>query len=283
MKGYVDAHVHLWDLAVRDQPWTRAPGFARIRRSFCVEDLEPVARAAEVTAAVLVQSVADEQETVELLALADRHELVAAVVGWVDLTAPDVADRLAALGEGPGGGHLKAVRHSVQGESDPRWLCRAEVRRGLRAVAVAGLAYDLLVGPEQLAAAAEAAAGLPDLRFVLDHLGKPPIARGPAEPWARELRELARNSNVSAKLSGLLTEAPLKSRSTAGLRFFADTALGAFGPDRLMAGSDWPVCLLAAGYAATVGTVHGLVADLSARERAAVLAGTATHVYRLAP
>lgn len=283
MTGHIDAHVHVWDLAVHDQRWIHGPELAPIRRSFGVPDLEPAARAAGITGAVLVQTVADQQETSGFLALAQRHDLIAAVVGWADLTAPDVADRLAALREGPGGRYLKAIRHSVQGEADPSWLCRLDVRRGLEAVAAAGLAYDLLVGPEQLPAAAETAAAIPHLLFVLDHLGKPPAASGAAGPWARALADLAANGNVSAKLSGLLTEAPRESGAAAWLRQHVDIALTTFGPERLMAGSDWPVCLLAKGYAATLDAIRGTVADLSTSERAAVLADTAARVYQVRP
>jgi len=281
--AFVDAHFHVWNLKAHDQPWLAEPEHGPIHRDFAIEDLEPTARAADITAAVLVQTIAAREETSEFLALAGRHELIAGVVGWVDLTAPDVADRLAALREGPHGRYLKAIRHPVQGEPDPRWLCRADVRRGLAAVAAAGLAYDLLVVPEQLPAAAETAAAIPHLRFVLDHLGKPPIASRPPGPWARALRDLATNPNVNAKLSGLLTQAPPQSRSVAGLRPHVDVALDAFGTDRLMAGSDWPVCLLAASYAQTVRTTRALVAELSNGERAAILGDTARRVYRLLP
>ncbi|WP_232835816.1 amidohydrolase family protein [Actinocorallia populi] len=282
MTGHVDAHFHVWDLSVRAQPWITGPELAPIDRTFETGDLEPQARAKGITAAVLVQTITVPEETPEFLELAREHDLIAGVVGWTDLTAPDVADRLARLLAGPGGGYLKAIRHQVQGEPDPRWLCRPDVRRGLAAVAAAGLAYDLVVVPSQLPAAAETAAALPQLRFVLDHLGKPPIASGRLEPWAADLRELARHGNVSAKLSGLLTEASWDSWVLADLRPYTDVALDAFGPDRLMAGSDWPLCLLAASYAETVDAGRELIAGLSPGERAAVLGGTARRVYRLA-
>lgn len=282
VNGQVDAHFHIWDLSVRAQPWLDGPRFAPINRTFGIRELEPEASAKGITAAVLVQTVTVPDETPEFLRLAEEHDLIAGVVGWTDLTAPDVADRLARLLEGPGGRYLKAIRHQVQEEPDPRWLCRPDVRRGLAAIAAAGLAYDLVVVPSQLPAAAETAAALPHLRFVLDHLGKPPIASGPLEPWAADLRELARHGNVSAKLSGLPTEASWDSWTLDDLRPCTDTALEAFGPDRLMAGSDWPVCLLAASYAETVDASRELIAELSSEERSAVLGGTARRVYRLA-
>jgi predicted TIM-barrel fold metal-dependent hydrolase len=189
--GIVDAHHHVWDLAVRDQDWITGPELAPLRRDFSLADLEPEARAAGVTATVLVQTVTVAEETPELLALAAGSDLVAGVVGWTDLTSPEVADTLDGLREGPGGERLVGIRHQVQGEPDPRWLTRPDVLRGLAAVADAGLVHDLLVKPHQLPAAVEAARRLPRLTFVLDHLAKPPVASGGLEPWAGWIRRLA--------------------------------------------------------------------------------------------
>ncbi|MFS4096963.1 amidohydrolase family protein [Streptomyces sp. AF1A] len=275
----VDAHHHVWDLSVRDQDWI-GPG-SPIRRDFTVADLEGEARAAGVDRTVLVQTVTVPEETPELLRLAAEHELIAGVVGWTDLTRPDVADELARLRGLPGGGHLKGIRHQVQGEPDPGWLLRPDVRRGLAAVADAGLVHDLVVLPHQLPACAEAAASLPHLTFVLDHLGKPPIATGEREPWASRLRALAALPNTVAKLSGLVTEADHATWTTGDLRPYADTALAAFGPDRLMFGSDWPVCTLAAGYGQVLETAEELTAGLSPAERTALFEGTARRVYDL--
>lgn len=184
----VDAHHHVWDLSVRDQDWITGPELQPLRRDFTVTDLEPEARAAGVDRTVLVQTITVAEETPEFLALADAHDLIAGVVGWTDLTRPDITDELARLRELPGGHCLKGIRHQVQGEPDPNWLLRPDVRRGLTAVADAGLVYDLLVLPHQFPAAVEVAASLPQLAFVLDHLGKPPIASGQLEPWTASLR-----------------------------------------------------------------------------------------------
>ena len=183
--GTVDAHHHVWDLSVwdlsvRDQPRIAGPSMLPLRRNFGLADLAVPAHAAGVTGTVVVQTVPVTAETPELLALAAGSDLVAGVVGWVDLTDPAVGERLAQLREEPGGAHLVGIRHLVQEEADPDWLGRGDVRRGLRAVAAAGLAYDLLVRPRQLAAAVAAAQALPELRFVLDHLAKPPVATGGA-------------------------------------------------------------------------------------------------------
>jgi L-fuconolactonase len=272
----VDAHHHVWDLSVRDQDWI-AEG-SPLRRDFAVEDLLPEARAAGVDRTVLVQTVTVAEETPEFLALAAGHELIAGVVGWTDLTRPDVADELARLRELPGGRYLKGVRHQVQGEPDPEWLLRADVRRALAAVADAGLVYDLVVLPHQLPACTKAAAALPELTFVLDHLGKPPIASGALEPWARDIRTLAALPNTVCKLSGMVTEADPASWSVHDLRPYAHTVLEAFGPARLMFGSDWPVCTPTASY----GEVLDLARQLTdPQDHAQIFEATAVRVYDL--
>ncbi|WP_326654022.1 MULTISPECIES: amidohydrolase family protein [unclassified Streptomyces] len=277
----IDAHHHVWDLSVRDQDWITGPDLAPIRRDFTLDDLRPEAHAAGVRATVLVQTVAVAEETPEFLALADGSDLVAGVVGWTDLTAPDVADTLAALRERPGGDRLVGIRHQVQGESDPEWLLRPDVLRGLSAVASAGLVYDLVVLPKQLPAASEAAARLPGLTFVLDHLGKPSIASKELEPWASDVRALAARPNTVCKLSGLVTEAAWSTWTTPDLSPYADTVLDAFGPGRLMFGSDWPVCRLAAGYGEVVAAARALTRRLGDGERGAVFGTTASRVYGL--
>lgn len=278
----VDAHHHVWDLAVRDQDWIKGPELAPLRRTFTLADLEPQARATGVDATVLVQTVTVPEETPEFLALAEAHDLIAGVVGWVDLTRPDVADELARLRALPGGRYLKGIRHQVQAEPDPRWLLRPDVRRGLAAVAEAGLVHDLVVLPHQLPACTRAAAGHPGLTFVLDHLGKPPIASGATEPWAAAVRAFAALPNTVCKLSGMVTEADLATWTPADLRPYADLVLDAFGPGRLMYGSDWPVCTLAAPYADVLATARRLTSALSGAERTALFEGTASRVYGLA-
>lgn len=276
----IDAHHHVWDLAVRDQPWLAGDELASIRRTFTLDDLRPGARAAGVCATVLVQTVTVAEETPEMLALADTDPLVAGVVGWTDLTNPAVGDELARLLSGPGGGRLAGIRHQVQSEPDPDWLRRPDVIRGLRAVARAGLCYDLVIRPHQLPAASYAAASVPGLTLILDHAGKPPIASGDLGAWADRVREFAALPNTACKLSGLVTEAPQGAQSQA-FTGVAEVVLGAFGADRVMFGSDWPVCLLASDYAAVLGLAEALTARLSQAERAAVFGTTAARVYRL--
>jgi L-fuconolactonase len=276
----VDAHHHVWDLAVRDQPWI-TEAMAPIRRTFGVDDLAPAARAAGITATVVVQTVPDLAETRELLELAAATRLIAGVVGWVDLAGADVADQLDRLLAAPSGSWLAGIRSIVQAEPDPAWLARPAVLDGLRAVASRDLSFDLLVRSDQLEASAVAASAVPEGRFVLDHLAKPGIAAGAWEPWATQLAELASCENVVAKLSGLVTEARWPGWTVDDLRPYVDLALERFGPRRVLFGSDWPVCTLAAPYEQVVATTDALIDGLAAHDREAILGGNAVAVYRL--
>jgi len=276
----IDSHQHFWDLSAHDQPWLASdPVLAPLLRNFTLADLAPAAAAAGVTASVVVQSVHESWETPELLALAAGPGLVAGVVGWADLTAPDVADALARLRELPGGERLSGIRHPVLIEPDPDWLARPDVLRGLAAVAGAGLAYDVVGEPRHLPAAVTAARQVPELRFVLDHPGNPDMSPGASpeasQPWATAFTQFAALPNTTAKLSGVLG-APLPQ-----LRPYYDYALHAFGPNRLMFGSDWPPCTLEASYAEVCATARALTAGLSGSERAAIFSGTARRSYRL--
>ncbi|MGV4925946.1 amidohydrolase family protein [Streptomyces sp. BHT-5-2] len=277
--GIIDAHHHVWDLSVRDQDWISGPELASLRRDFALSDLGPQTLVTGVDRTVLVQTITVAEETPELLALAAESDMVAGVVGWTDLTASDVAGELDRLRALPGGEWLRGIRHQVQGEPDPWWLTRPEVLRGLRTVAAAGLVYDVVVLPHQLPAAASAARHLPELTFVLDHLGKPPIASGQLEPWSQAVRELASLPNTVCKLSGMVTEADWHTWTVDALRPYAETVLDAFGPRRLMFGSDWPVCTLAASYAEVVDATGALLAGLGPDDKAAVWTGTAERVY----
>ncbi|HEX4254150.1 MAG TPA: amidohydrolase family protein [Streptosporangiaceae bacterium] len=270
----VDAHHHVWDLQVRPQPWTE--DLPALQRSFGIDELRPSLARHGIDATIVVQTVAVAAETPELLALAASDPDVAGVVGWTDLTAPGVADRLAELAAP----ELVGIRHLVQDEPDPSWLTRPEVQAGLAAVGAAGLAYDLLVTPAQLPAAIETVRRQPGVRFVLDHGAKPPIRDAILEPWSRLIADLAAAPNVAVKLSGLVTEAPAHPGS-ADLRPYCDRLLSAFGPDRVMFGSDWPVCLLACDYDRTVELAESACTGLSAAEKANVFGGTAVRWYAI--
>jgi L-fuconolactonase len=287
----VDAHHHVWDLTVRPQPFLdSAAALAPLRRSFLLPELAPQATAAGVTATVVVQTVTEPGETPELLTLAAAEPLVAAVVGWTDLAAPSVADALGELAALPGGERLAGVRHPLLTEPDPDWLERADVRRGLSALAAVGLTFDLVLPPSKLPAAVRAAASSPDLCFVLDHLGNVAVRPQPDPAWAAAFTALARLPNTVCKLSGIFSvPAPAGGPGSGGdphgsvahLRPYLDLALDSFGPDRLMFGSDWPVCTLGASYPDVVTAAVALTGVLSGPEQAAILAGTARAVYRI--
>ena len=273
----VDAHHHLWDPARHTYDWLA--GLDAIRRPYTETDLRAVTPAA---ATVLVQTLSSVDETREFLAVAGASDLVAGVVGWVDLAAPDVADAIAALRVAPGGDRLVGIRHQAEDEPDPRWLLRPEVVRGIAAVAAAGLTYDVLVKPPQHAAAVELADLVPGVRLVLDHAGKPAVAAGGYEPWAAFLTSLAARPNVFCKLSGLVTEADWTKWTVEDLKPYAAHVLETFGPDRVLFGSDWPVCELAATYDQVYESALACTAGLSTSEQAEVFGATATRAYPIA-
>ncbi|MEV6008315.1 amidohydrolase family protein [Streptomyces sp. NPDC051976] len=273
----IDAHHHLWDLDRRPQPWMTGPELDPIARTFRFADLVPHLDAHGIDATVLVQSSSSLDETRELLDIAGKSGgRIAGVVGWADLTDPALPEVLASL-DGP----LAGIRHQVQDEADPRWLARPDVRAGLSAVAEAGLVYDLLVTPLHLPVAVETARALPGLRFVLDHGGKPPVAAGGWEPWAAHITELAALPHVSCKLSGLVTEADWQEWRPRDVLPYARHLLDAFGPDRLLFGSDWPVCTLAAQYTDVFALAEQAASGLGSEERDAVFGGNAAAVYGL--
>ncbi|MEU7751657.1 amidohydrolase family protein [Micromonospora sp. NPDC049171] len=280
-QGIVDAHHHLWVRARHPQPWIDPHTMAAIDHDFTPLDLAPLARAAGVTQTVVVQSVPVRTETPELLGIAADDPLIAGVVGWVDLTADNVGDRLARLQAARGGERLVGIRDLVQSEPDPAYLDRPDIRRGIAAVGAAGLAFDLLVRDHQLPAATRLVRDLPQMRFVLDHLGKPSLGRAGLGDWPRDLRALAAEPNTTAKLSGLVTEVDGPSWTTADLRPAVEHALDVFGPDRLMFGSDWPVSLLASSYPRWVEALTELLGPLGDDERAAIWRRTARRAYRL--
>jgi L-fuconolactonase len=283
----VDAHHHLWR-PERGYTWLDAPDLAAIRRSFTPEDLGAELTGAGVRHSVLVEGGrCHVEEVAEFLSYAADSAAVAGpiagVVAWADVADPDLAATLRAHRGLRGGELLVGVRSQVQGEADPDYLDRPDVRRGLAAVAAAGLAFDLVVRADQLAAAARAAEAVPQLRFVLDHLGKPRIDAGAAGlgAWLGPFTELAARPNVTCKLSGMVTEAGAQ-WTVQDLRPFVAAAVAAFGADRLMFGSDWPVCLLVADYAGVLDALRQALPPLDADELAAVFGGTAVRTYRLA-
>ncbi len=279
MTGYVDAHHHLWVRAEHPQTWMDPSTMSAIDRDFDEADFDATATQAGVSASIVVQTVHVAAETDHLLRRAGRSGVVAGVVGWADLTAPDLADQLARWREGPGGDRLVGLRHVAEAELDPNWLRREDVLRGLRTVGENGLVFDLLVRLPQLPAAIAAVRATPGTQFVLDHLAKPPLRTGDLTRWAAQLRLLAIQANVNAKVSGLVTEADWATWQATDLSSAVDVAIAEFGPQRLMFGTDWPVCLLAATYGGVVATTETLLVGLSDAERQSIFEGTARRVY----
>lgn len=259
----VDAHQHFWDPAVADYPWMTGD-VEPLRRRFGPDDLAPLLDEHGVRATVIVQARGSVDETRALLELAAETAFVAGVVGWLDLTG-DFGNDLDGL---------VGVRHQVHDEPDPNWLLRDDVQRGLAAVGDAGLAFDLLVRTRELPAAVETARRHPGVRFVLDHVAKPPQRSNDRGAWSEGVAALAHLPNVTCKLSGLFTEA----EPGADLAPTVEQALRWFGAERCMFGSDWPVCLLATDYGAALDLVRDVVPE---RDRETVLSATAIRTYGL--
>jgi L-fuconolactonase len=243
MSMRLDSHQHFWIYDPKEYGWMK-PGWS-IRRNYLPADLAPELRACGLDGCVAVQARQSLEESRWLLELADHSPMVKGVVGWVDLRAENVADQLAPLARHP---KFVGVRHVAQDEADDEFLLRPDFKRGIARLREFDLKYDLLVFPRQLPAAIGLARAFPDQPFVLDHIAKPPVREGLLSPWREQIRELAALPNVVCKVSGMITEADWERWRPADFEPYLDTVFGAFGPDRLMYGSDWPVALLAGTY-----------------------------------
>jgi len=270
----IDSHQHFWKYDAARYGWIDGTMTA-LRRDFLPGDLAPLMRAEGVDGTIAVQARQDDEETAWLLDLASTHPFIRGVVGWVDLQAPDVEQRVERLANTP---RLIGLRHVVQAEPDG-FLHRSAFHRGIAAVGRSGLVYDILIYARQLPEAVRFAAAFPGQRFVLDHLGKPDIRNNGLREWRRRLQEMAALPHVWCKLSGLVTEADWRGWTPDTLRPYLDAALDAFGPSRVMFGSDWPVCTVAATYAQVVALVRDAIAQYSADEQAQILGKTAEGVY----
>jgi L-fucono-1,5-lactonase len=275
----IDAHVHFWRYRPEEYAWIDGR-MGVLRRDFLPEDLEPQASRAGFDGVVAVQARQAWAETAFLLELAERHPFIRGVVGWVDLRSPDVRDQLARAAADT---RLVGVRHIVQDEPDDRFLLGPDFLRGIEALAEWDLAYDVLVHPRHLPVVLELVRRFPAQRFVLDHLAKPDIRRGALADWARDLRALSASPNVVAKLSGLVTEAAWSTWRAEEVRPCLDVAFECFGAERLLIGSDWPVCTLAGDYGRVMGVVTEYLAGRPAAECHAVLGGNAMRFWKLRP
>ena len=273
----VDSHHHFWRYSSAEYGWID-DSMAVIRRDFLPADLKQEMGIAGVDAVVSVQARQSVEETRWLLDLATQNPFIAGVVGWVPLVSPTVAADLAQFAAHP---KLVAIRHVLQDEPDPLFMLSADFQAGIRALRAYNLSYDILIYHRHLPQTIELVDRHPEQTFVVDHMAKPAIKQGTIEPWARGMRELARRPHVCCKLSGMVTEIGRPHWSLADLRPYFDVVLEAFGPERVLFGSDWPVCLVACGYARWMEIVQELIAPLSSAERAAILGDNARCVYRL--
>ncbi len=272
-----DAHQHFWIYRPADYDWI-GPGMETLQRDHLPAELYPQIQAVGFDRTVAVQACQTLDETRWLLQLADRYAWIRGVVGWVDLCRPDAGEQLAALAAHP---RLVGVRHVVQAEPDDRFVLREDFQRGIGQLAALDLTYDLLLYPRHLPPAYELVRRFPDQRFVLDHIAKPSIGAGTLQPWADDLRRLASLPNVWCKVSGMVTEADWATWRSADYRPYLDTVFAAFGVERILLGSDWPVCTLAAPYADVMGLSLDYIARFSPTEQAALRGENAARVYGL--
>ncbi len=273
----IDAHQHFWKYDPVRDAWI-TDQMSPLKRDYLPADLMAELARNRIDATIAVQADQSEAETDFLLELAERNSNIAGVVGWIDLRSPRVTERLEHYSKYD---RLVGFRHIVQSERDDYFLLQHEFVRGLRELRRFGYTYDLLVYPRQLPAAVELVARLPEQPFILDHLGKPEIRTGNRSGWRAQIRELASRPNVSCKLSGIVTEADWHKWTPEDCRPYLDAVFEAFGPERLIFGSDWPVCLLAATYTRVVDLIRDYIAQCSPAEQDAIMGLNALRFYRL--
>ncbi|MGB8475652.1 MAG: amidohydrolase family protein [Candidatus Acidiferrum sp.] len=273
----IDSHQHFWRYDATRDTWI-SDAMSLLKRDFLPEELERECIANGMDASVAVQVDQSEEETLVLLNLAERNDRIAGVVGWVDLRLPRIKERLQFLAQFK---KLCGFRHIAQAEPDDRFLVGSDFLRGIASLREFGFAYDILIYAKHLPAAIELVARFPEQRFVLDHLAKPEIKSGSLEPWAAHMRTIAKNSNVYCKVSGMVTEADWQHWKCDDMRPYLDVVFEAFGPERLMFGSDWPVCLLAASYRQVKELVEGYVKALATSQKENIFGGNAIRFYGL--
>ena len=273
----IDAHHHLWRYTPQEYGWIDEE-MAVLRRDFLPKDLIEAMVTAGIDGTVAVQARQTLEETRWLLDMADDCEAIRGVVGWAPIAGEEFPG---CMEEFDGREKLKGLRHVIQGEKDEHYILREDFNSGIRTLEGSGLVYEILIYERHLVDTIYFVDEHPDQPFVLDHMAKPLIAGGVLEPWASRMMELGERENVWCKLSGMVTEANWKAWTPETLKPYLDVAVEAFGPERLMAGSDWPVCLVASGYAHWFEMLRTYFAGFSEAERAAVFGGTAVEVYGL--
>jgi L-fuconolactonase len=274
----IDSHQHFWRYDPVKDGWITGE-MDVLKRDFLPEELISELQSNGMDGCVAIQASQSEQETLFLLGLAEHHAFICGVVGWVNLLAPDVPHKLECVSRYK---RLRGFRHILQSEPDDRFMLRPEFQRGIEYLGQSGFTYDILIYPKQLPAAIELVTRFPEQRFAIDHLAKPAIRAKQIDDWKRQIREVAGNPNVYCKLSGLVTEADWKHWKYEDFTPYLDVAFDAFGADRLMFGSDWPVCLLAASYSRVKGLLDHYTCDFSREEKDKIFGRNAARFYGLA-
>lgn len=277
----IDSHHHIWDFSVRDQSWITGEAMQPIRRNFSMADLRQAIRGFGIDKTVLVQTVTDYAETPELLAMAEADSLIAGVVGWLKIDAPDAIEHLRGYLDLPGAKYLKSIRDIAQDHPDSNYLGKAETIANVQKIGEFGISYDLLTKTPELAGAIALVKACPDVQFIMDHISKPYIAKGTMEPWKSLMTELAAFPNVVCKISGLVTEANWHKWKLQDFKPYTDHLLEIFTPQRLMFGSDWPVATLGGSYSQVINLAEQLTFGLSPSEADFFWSKTAIHAYNL--
>jgi L-fuconolactonase len=277
----IDSHHHIWDLSVRDQDWIVGDALAPIKRNFLMADLRSACRESGIEKTVLVQTVTKYDETPELLELANNDEMVAGVVGWLDISSASAISHLDEYQSLTGAIYLKGIRDIVQDHPDSDYLARPQVDKNVKELGKRDLAFDILTKTPELPGAIELVKNNPDVQFVLDHISKPYISKGEFEPWASLIGKIANFENVVCKVSGIITEANWKDWKREEILPYFEIILENFGSDRLMYGSDWPVCTLAGSYSQVFELAKWLTAQFSVGESNSFWGGCANRAYRL--
>ncbi len=273
----IDSHHHFWTYSPEEYGWID-DSMKRIRRDFLPADLQREIQAAGIDGVVSVQARQVVEESQMLLDYADRHDFIRGVIGWVPLIEPDVAESLDRFGQNK---KFRGVRHVLQGEPDDRYMLRDDFDRGIGLLKDRNLVYDILIFERHLPQTLQLVDRHPDQVFVLDHIAKPRIKDDMLAPWQSRIVELAHRPNVYCKVSGMVTEADYQNWTVEQLKPYFDTVISAFGPKRVMFGSDWPVCLVACEYKRWADIVRGWIAELSSAEQERILGGTAIEAYAL--
>ncbi len=276
----IDSHHHIWDPSVGDFSWM-TEAHEPINKKFMLDELKPLLINARISHTVLVQTWSSLEETEKFLSLAGETEFIAGVVGWVDFKK-NVGPQIERLMAHPHSIYLKSLRHQVHDEPDENWLVDSQVLSGLAVLREYGLAYDLLIRPREIPAAADCIQRLPDQNFIIDHIAKPKISQGWDIEWAHSISCLADfRDRVWIKLSGLVTEADWDNWSSADIAPYVNHVIELFGPERVMAGSDWPVCNLASNYVEALDLVRRCISDYDKHDQECIMRHSAVSAYNL--